>query len=46
MKVLFVTGYDGEVIGRTDIHKEGLHYIFKPVLPSGLLKKVSDVLNK
>ncbi|MDO8142113.1 MAG: PAS domain-containing protein [Candidatus Brocadiales bacterium] len=46
MKVLFITGYDDDVISKIDIQKEKFDYIIKPVLPVELLEKVREVLGK
>ena len=46
MKVLFMSGYGGNVIIKTDIHKEGLDYILKPVSPTELLRKAREVMDK
>ena len=46
MKVLFITGYDDNVIGKIDIRKGKFDYIIKPVSPVELLEKVREVLDK
>ncbi|HLE86785.1 MAG TPA: PAS domain-containing protein [Candidatus Brocadiaceae bacterium] len=46
VKVLFLSGYDEEVISKTGIHKEGLDYILKPVSPMEILEKVRALLDK
>ena len=46
MKVLFVTGYDDNVIGKIDIRKGKFDYIIKPVSPVELLEKVREALDK
>ena len=46
MKVLFMSGYGGNVIMKTDVHKEGLDYILKPVSPTELLRKAREVMDK
>ena len=46
MKVLFITGYDDNVIGKIGIHEGKFDYLIKPVSPVELLRKVREVLDK
>ena len=46
MKVLFITGYDDNVIGKIDIHEGKFDYLVKPVSPVALLRKVREVLDR
>ncbi len=46
MKVLFMTGYDDDVISKIDIRKGKFDYIIKPVSSVELLEKVREVLDR
>ena len=46
MKALFMSGYGEDIIHKTDLLREGLNFIPKPILPMELLKKVREVLDK
>ncbi|MDO8140714.1 MAG: response regulator [Candidatus Brocadiales bacterium] len=46
MQVLFLSGYGDNVINKTDVHKEGLDYILKPVSPAELLENAREALDK
>ncbi len=46
IKVLFMSGYSINMIGKKGIAEEGLEFILKPVSPEVLLKKVREVLDK
>ena len=46
MQVLFLSGYGDNVINKTDVHKEGLDYILKPVSPTELLENAREALDK
>jgi PAS domain S-box-containing protein len=44
MKVLFISGYSGEVIAHRGVLEEGVAYLQKPFTPSVLAAKVREVL--
>ena len=46
IKVIFISGYNAEVIHKKGILKEGLDFISKPISPNELLRKVREVLDK
>jgi len=49
MKALFASGYPQDFIKRRgigDAGKEELNYVIKPIAPSGLLKKLRELLDK
>jgi PAS domain S-box-containing protein len=46
IKVLFVSGYAADIIQKKGILNQGLHFVFKPISPVHLLKKVREVLDK
>ncbi|HEY3274975.1 MAG TPA: PAS domain S-box protein [Syntrophorhabdaceae bacterium] len=46
VKVLFTSGYTGDVVLIKGIHDEALNYISKPLAPNELLKKVREVLDR
>ena len=45
IKVIFMSGYTGEIIAKHGILEEGIHYISKPIAPDILTKKIRSVLN-
>ena len=45
IKVLFISGYGDDIIAKTNIYKDGLTYILKPVSPTEILEKVKYVMN-
>jgi PAS domain S-box-containing protein len=46
MKVIFVSGYNEDVIHKKGVLDEGLNFISKPILLDELLRKVREVLDK
>ena len=46
MRVIFMSGYDADIIHKKGILEEGLDSILKPILPKDLLRKVREVLDK
>jgi PAS domain S-box-containing protein len=46
IKVLFMSGYTGDVVLDKGLNEEGFSFISKPLSPNELLKKVRDVLNR
>lgn len=46
VKVLFISGYTGDVIQSMGITDKELNLISKPVMPADLLRKVREVLDK
>lgn len=44
IKALFVSGYAANIIHERGILEKGLEFIFKPVLPRELLRKIREVL--
>jgi PAS domain S-box-containing protein len=46
IKALFTSGYTADIIHKQGLLEQGLEFILKPVLPTELLKKVRDVLDK
>ncbi|MBF0560181.1 MAG: PAS domain S-box protein [Nitrospirae bacterium] len=45
IKVLFISGYSGEVLSRSGILDEKLNFISKPVEPEQLLTKIREILD-
>jgi DNA-binding response OmpR family regulator len=45
LKVIFMSGYDPNVIHKRGVIEQGLEFISKPVIPDNLLRKVRDVLD-
>ena len=45
IKALFLSGYTGDMLNSKKILGEGLHFVFKPVSPMDLLKKLREVLD-
>jgi signal transduction histidine kinase len=45
IKVLFTSGYTANIIHKKGVLEEGFNFIFKPVAPHVLLKKVREVLD-
>jgi hypothetical protein len=46
VKVLFTSGYTGDVVLDKGVHDESINFISKPLLPDELLWKVREVLDK
>ena len=46
VKVLFMSGYTGDVVLDKGISDEGYHYISKPLAPEALLRKIREVLDR
>jgi PAS domain S-box-containing protein len=46
VKVLFTSGYTGDVIFNKGIHDDSVDFISKPLSPKELLLKIREVLNK
>jgi len=46
MKVIFMSGYTGDMLGMEDRKDRCLYFLQKPVLPSAILKKIQDVLHE
>ena len=46
VKVLFTSGYTGDVVLNKGVSGEAINYIPKPLTPNELLKKVREVLDK
>ena len=46
IKVLFTSGYDDEIIQRQGILEKGHSFISKPFVPTELLKKIREILDK
>ena len=46
IKVLFMSGYTADVISQQGGFEEGVEFLYKPVLPTDLLKKVREILDK
>ncbi|KAF0144150.1 MAG: multi-sensor hybrid histidine kinase [Nitrospirae bacterium] len=46
IKALFVSGYPAEISDRKGLFEEGINFVPKPVSPTGLLKKVREILDK
>ena len=44
VKVLFMSGYAGDKLGRRDLLEDGLAFLPKPFTPAGLVHKVGTVL--
>jgi CheY-like chemotaxis protein len=44
IKVLFTSGYSGEVLGRRGVLEEGLEFLPKPFTPAALVDKVQAIL--
>ncbi|MBI5848120.1 MAG: response regulator [Nitrospirae bacterium] len=45
IKILFLSGYPAEAIGKKGIIDKGLNYISKPVTPEALLPKLREILD-
>jgi CheY-like chemotaxis protein len=45
IKVLFISGYDADIIQKKGVLDRGVNFISKPVSPDELLYKVRDVLD-
>ncbi|UCG77444.1 MAG: response regulator [Nitrospirota bacterium] len=45
IKVLFISGYTSEFIKREKIIEEGAEFVYKPISPAGLLKKIREVID-
>jgi DNA-binding response OmpR family regulator len=43
---LFASGYTNDKIDETFLHAEGVNFIAKPVLPTDLLFKVREILDR
>jgi DNA-binding response OmpR family regulator len=46
IKVIFISGYDPDILHKKGVFKEGLNFIAKPTLPTEILRKVREVLDK
>lgn len=46
IKVLFASGYTGNIIDKKEMFEEGLEFLLKPVSPKELLRKVREVLDR
>ncbi|MDP2993005.1 MAG: PAS domain S-box protein [Deltaproteobacteria bacterium] len=46
IKALFISGYATDIIHEKDILEKKINFISKPILPTELLKKVREVLDK
>ena len=46
IKVIFTSGYTQEHIAKKGVLEEGIEFIYKPVSPTELLKKVKEVIGK
>jgi two-component system cell cycle sensor histidine kinase/response regulator CckA len=46
IKKLFMSGYTSDIIHEQGIIDEGIHIIYKPLSPEGLLRKVRQVLDE
>ena len=45
-RVLFSSGYTGEIIHRHGVREGGIDFVAKPVTPETLLSKVREVLTR
>ncbi len=45
MKVLFMSGYTDDVIGKHGVLEEGVSFIAKPFSPEALAKRIRDLLD-
>jgi signal transduction histidine kinase/CheY-like chemotaxis protein len=46
MRVLFTSGYSGDLISHHGVLEEGIHFISKPYTAHALARKIRDVLDK
>ncbi|MBM4332917.1 MAG: response regulator [Deltaproteobacteria bacterium] len=46
MRVLYMSGYPDDAVGRHGVLREGVNFIQKPFSLEGLLGKVREVLDK
>ncbi len=46
LRALFMSGYTANVVHKKGILEPGLDFIFKPLSPADLLRKVREVLDK
>ena len=45
IKVLFTSGYTGDILQRKGVMEEGFSFLSKPVSPEVLLKKIREILD-
>jgi hypothetical protein len=46
MKALFISGYTADIIERKGILEKGLDFIYKPISPDDLTKKLKELIGK
>ncbi len=46
VRVIFMSGYDANILHKKGVIEEGLEFISKPIMPDELLRKVREVLDK
>jgi len=46
MKVIFISGYTGDILHSADLAEENLNFLAKPLSPNRLLTKVREVLDR
>ncbi|MEW6600443.1 MAG: response regulator, partial [Nitrospirota bacterium] len=44
LKIIFLSGYTGDIISAKGLHEKGLNFLLKPVLPQDLLIKIREVM--
>ncbi len=45
IKVIFTSGYTGDIVSKSKLLEEGLDFISKPISPRQLLRKIRDLLD-
>jgi DNA-binding NtrC family response regulator len=46
IKTIFASGYTADILNRKGMLEEGINFVFKPIPPDGLLRKVREVLDR
>jgi signal transduction histidine kinase len=46
IKTIFASGYTADILNRKGMLEEGINFVFKPISPGGLLRKVREVLDR
>jgi len=44
MKIIFLSGYTGDIINAKGLQEKGLNFLLKPVMPQDLLHKIREVM--
>lgn len=46
IRALFMSGYTADFIKKKEVMEKGLNFVFKPISPMELLKKIREALKK